>query len=77
MHKRSQQKLQARKIRGIILRGSHFDRQRGESICKLTRIDVLAQLKEPVEVHLVPDVEPGEVLVDPRGTGSLQGADSC
>lgn len=77
MHKRNQQKLQTRKIRGIILRGSHFDREKGESISRLTRIEVLGQLKELVEVHLVPDVERGEVLVDPRGNGSLQAADSC
>ena len=76
MHKRNQQKLQERKIRGIILRGSFYDRNLAESISRMTRIDVLAQLGEPVEVHLVPDVEVGEVLVDPRGTGSLQGADS-
>ncbi|MGA2387258.1 MAG: hypothetical protein ABSG33_12095 [Candidatus Bathyarchaeia archaeon] len=77
MHKRSKQKLLERKIRGIILRGSHYDRAKGESICKLTRLDVLGQLKEPVEVHLVPDVERGEVLINPQGTGSLQARDSC
>jgi hypothetical protein len=75
MHKRNQHKQQERRIRGIILRGSHYDRNTGESISKITRLDVLAQLKEPVEVHLVPDVEVGEVLVDPRGNGSLQAAD--
>jgi hypothetical protein len=75
MHKRNQKKLLQRKIRGIILRGSFFDRALGEAVSKMTRLDVLARLSEPVEVHLVPDVERGEVLVDPRGTGSLQRMD--
>ncbi len=38
----TRQKLQERKIRGIILRGSFYDRALGESISHLTRIDVLA-----------------------------------
>jgi len=33
----------------------------------------LGQLKESVEVHLVPEVEKGEVLIDQRGRKSLQG----
>ena len=74
MHKRNSSKLQERKIRGIILRNSHFDRNISEVVSKITRLDVLAQLNGPVEVHLVPDVEKGEVLIDPRGMGSLQGA---
>lgn len=77
MHRKNQKKLQERKIRGIILRGSFYDRNLGEAISQMNRVDVLARLAEPVEVHLVPDVERGEVLVDPRGTGSLQAADSC
>ena len=72
MHKRSANKLQQRKIRGIIVRGSYFDRRLGETVSKLTREDVMGQLKEPVEVNLVPDLERGEVLIDPQGRGSLQ-----
>jgi hypothetical protein len=72
MHKRSANKLQQRKIRGIILRGSYYDRRLGETVSKLTREDVMGQLKEPVEVHLVPDIARGEVLIDSRGRGSLQ-----
>ena len=37
----------------------------------MTRLDVMEQLNEPVEVHLIPDIEKGEVLVDSRGRGSL------
>lgn len=73
MHKRNQQKLLQRRIRGIILRGSFYDRNLGENVSRMTRVDVLGELREPVEVHLVPDVEVGEVLVDSRGSGSLQG----
>jgi hypothetical protein len=75
MHKKKPKKLQERKIRrirGIILHGSFYDRKLGEAISRMTRVDVMAELKEPVEVHLIPDVERGEVLIDPRGTGSLQ-----
>jgi hypothetical protein len=72
MHKRNSKKLLERTIRGIILHGSFYDRNLGETVSKTTRVDVLAQLNEPVEVHLVPDVEQGEVLIDSRGTGSLQ-----
>jgi hypothetical protein len=72
MHKRNVNKVQERKIRGIILRNSHYDRKISEVISKITRMDVIAQLNEPVKVHLVPDVEKGEVLIDTRGRGSLQ-----
>ena len=75
MHKRNSNKLQERKIRGIILRGSFYDRNVCEVVSKMTRLDVMAQLNEPVEVHLVPDIEKGEVLIDSRGSGSLQRLD--
>jgi hypothetical protein len=72
MHKRNAKELQTRKIRGIILRKSFYDRNLCEVISKMTRLDVMAQLNEPIEVHLVPDIEKGEVLLDSRGRGSLQ-----
>ena len=56
----------------MILRGSFLDRNVSESVSRMTRLDVMGQLKEPVDVCLVPDVEKGEVLLDPRGNGSLQ-----
>ena len=71
-HKRNNTKLQQRKIRGIILQGSFYDRNQGETISTMTRIDVMELLNEPVKVHLIPDVEKGEVLIDPRGNGSMQ-----
>jgi hypothetical protein len=72
MHKRSTYKLQKRKIQTIILNGSYRDKQHGEAVSKFTREEVIRQLKDPIEVHLVPDIEKGEVLIDPRGRGSLQ-----
>ncbi len=75
VHKRKQIKKQERKIRGIIIRGSFQDKNKSETVSTITRIDVMAQLKEPVEVHLIPDIEKGEVLIDPRGDGSMQRPD--
>ena len=75
MHRKSSLKLQARKermIRGIILNNSFFDRKNSEFVSELTRLDVIGKLHEPIEIHLVPDVEKGEVLIDTRGQGSLQ-----
>jgi hypothetical protein len=72
MHKRNANKLQERKIRGIIQRGSFHDKRLGETVSKITRLDVIGQLKEPVEVHRVPDIEKGEVLLDSQGKGSFQ-----
>ena len=72
MHKRNAKKLQARRIRSVILHGSFYDRKLGEMVSKMTRLEVLGQLNEAVDVHLVPDVEKGEVLLDSRGRGSFQ-----
>jgi len=33
---------------------------------------LIARFNEPFEVHLVPDIEKGEMLLDPRGKGRLQ-----
>ena len=72
VHKRKNNKKQERKIRSIILRGSFHDKKMGEVISQMTRVDVMAHLDEPVEVHLIPDVEKGEVLIDSRGRGRFQ-----
>lgn len=71
MHKRKTSKIQARKIQRIIFRGSFCDKKMGEIVSLMTRSDVIEQLNEPVEIHLIPDIEKGEVLVDSRGRGSL------
>jgi hypothetical protein len=75
MHRKSVKKLeerQVRRIRGIILNGGFYDRKIGETVSRMTRLEVMQQLHEPIEVHLIPDVEKGEVLVDSRGQGSFQ-----
>jgi hypothetical protein len=74
MHKRSAGKLQARRVRGIILRGSFYDRNVCEVISRVSRLDVMALLGGLVEVDLIPDVEKGEVLLDSRGRGTFQKA---
>lgn len=71
-HRRSKEKEQLRQARRIILGSSFHDRIRYETICRMTRTDVLALLKEPVQPDLVPELEKGEILVDSRGNGSFQ-----
>jgi hypothetical protein len=61
-----------REIRGIILQGSFYDRKTGEVVSRITRIEVMEHLQGPIDVHLVPDVEKGEVLINLQGSGSLQ-----
>jgi hypothetical protein len=72
MHKRSSLKLQARRVRGVILRGSFYDRNVCEVVSKMSRSDVIALLAWSVEVEVVPNVEKGEVLLDSRGRGTFQ-----
>ncbi|HMK94085.1 MAG TPA: hypothetical protein VK536_01665 [Candidatus Limnocylindrales bacterium] len=75
MHRKNAKKLmdrQVRRVRGIILNGGFHDRKIGEIVSKMTRLEVMEQLHEPIEVHLIPDVEKGEVLSDSRGQGSFQ-----
>jgi hypothetical protein len=64
--------LQKMRIRGLIFNSSFHDQQRCETVCRMSRLDILALLTGPVEVGDVPDVVKGEVLVDSRGTGSFQ-----
>ena len=72
MHKRSQERLQLRRIRSILFSSCFYDKHACEAVSRLSRSDVLGMLAEPVEVGLVPDVEKGEVLADSRGLGSFQ-----
>ena len=71
-HKRSLEKSQLRRVRRIIFNHAFSDRVRHETICRLTRSEVLELLNEPVLLSPVPDVEKGEVLIDSRGTGTFQ-----
>jgi hypothetical protein len=72
VHKRSLEKSQLRRIERIIFNHAFKDQLRHETICRLTRSEVLELLNEPVLLSSVPDVERGEVLIDSRGTGTFQ-----
>ena len=76
MHRKKGTKIQERKrrrIRGIILGSGFADRNKGEIVCKITVLEVMEKLRgEQLEVHIIPDIEKGEVLLDPRGEGSFQ-----
>ena len=72
VHKRSRDSLQRRQIRALIFASCYQDLSRCESVCRVSRSDILASVTGPVEVSNVPDVEKGEVLVDSRGEGSFQ-----
>ena len=60
------------RLRSLVLQRSFRDFERCESVCLLTRVDLLAVAGPEVQVCDVPDVERGEVLVDSRGEGSFQ-----
>lgn len=52
MHKRNGKKLLERKINNIILHGSVYDRNSGETVSTMTRVEVLDQLKERLKFIL-------------------------
>jgi hypothetical protein len=73
MHRRSDVKLRKRLIRRLIFTHAYRDREIGETVCRLNRVEVLTLAPtDELLVSLVPNVERGEVLVDSRGQGSFQ-----
>jgi hypothetical protein len=74
VHRRqSGEKLQRRLARRMIFRSALRDTRRGEVVCRVSRVEVLAALgNSPIDLSLVPDVEKGEVLADSRGRGTFQ-----
>ena len=72
VHKRSRDNLQRRQIRALIFASCYQDLNRCESVCRVSRSEILGSLTGSVEVSNVPDIEKGEVLVDSRGQGSFQ-----
>jgi hypothetical protein len=72
VHKRSKDSLQRRQIRALILASCYQDLNRCESVCRISRSEILGSLTGTVELCNVPDIEKGEVLVDSRGQGSFQ-----
>jgi hypothetical protein len=71
LHKRSSENLQGRLAKRLIFGSAFRDVRRGEVVCKVSRVEVLALLGA-VDLSVVPDVVKGEVLVDSRGSGSFQ-----
>ena len=67
---RRSQRIKIRKM--IILDYSLKDREISEYISKSTRIEVIGKIKGELEVHLVPDIEKGEIIIDSYGKGSFQ-----
>jgi hypothetical protein len=52
-------RLQERRIRRIILVAAYYDRERGEVVSEVSRLDVIRMLAEPVQVSLVPGIVHG------------------
>jgi hypothetical protein len=77
-HRRSPEALLRRKLRHYILSRSFRDREKSESVCLLTRDDLLAFAGSAGSGSIsdVPDVEKGEILLDSRGQGSFQRPES-
>jgi hypothetical protein len=71
-HIKGKERRQRKVIRRMILTSSFRDRIKCETVCRLSRADILASLTCLVDVDVVPDVEVGEVLLDSRGEGSFQ-----
>jgi hypothetical protein len=74
MHKRSEERLQLRRIHRAIFSNCFCDKNSQEVVCQVSRVELLTILNEPMQLCLLPDVEKGEVLVDSRGEGSFQRA---
>jgi hypothetical protein len=72
LHRRSEKKLQERRVRALIFTTAFVDVARSETVCRVDRVDLLQALHGSVDVSRIPQVEKGEVLVDSRGTGSFQ-----
>ena len=71
-HLRSEFAKARRRARQIILATSFRDVKKSETICMMSRTQVVGCMGEGVNVGAVPDVVKGLVLVDSRGEGSLQ-----
>ena len=74
-HNERLQKHQERIAKRLIFSTGFHDKILGETVSRVSRLDVLSQLSklaEPVSLCTIPDVEKGEVLVDSRARGSFQ-----
>lgn len=71
-HQRSEFAKARRRAKQIILASSYRDYKKAETVCLMSRSQVLSCMGEGVNLGAVPDVVKGLVLVDSRGEGSLQ-----
>jgi len=86
-HKRGRRSAKSEEIRSqwqasreFIQDKAFFDRLKGESICRLTPNDVadhLAHVFDQPIPEVVPNVDHGSVLTDPRGEGAFQIQITC
>ena len=74
MQRRTQIQEQRRKAKQIVVSSAFMDREKAESINVLSPHQILIKLTEDYpEVHVrAAQFSQGEVLIDPRGQGSLQ-----
>jgi hypothetical protein len=61
----------------LIFTNAFQDQEIVETICRLSRVEVIGLAGDDLLVSLVPDVEKGEVLVDSRGRGIFQRVRVC
>jgi hypothetical protein len=75
-HKRTQDAVKKRsarrKLRKLVVERSFHDCERSETVCLISRVDLLTLAGPEVKVSDVPDVVQGEILIDSRGGGSFQ-----
>jgi hypothetical protein len=75
-HKRSQEAVKKRSakrsLRRLILARAFHDPELSETVCLVSRVELMNLAGSEVQVSDVPDMERGEVLVDSRGQGSFQ-----
>ena len=73
MHGRSEDKLRKKLIRQLIFANTFHDRGMLETICRVSRLNVIELMPgDELVISLVPDVDKIGVLVDSRGQGSFQ-----
>lgn len=63
------------RLRSPVLARSFRDRERSETVCLISHVELLGlacSAGTAVQVSDVPNVERGEVLVDSRGQGTFQ-----
>ena len=65
-------RLAKRILRSLALERGFHDVERCETVCLLSRMELIGLAGPIVQIGDVPNIERGEVLVDSRGEGSFQ-----